>query len=243
MQSASTIGYLHGMPGGPGEWRLNAPAALSDGAWVPDCNPALADFDHLAGRCPEDVTLIGFSLGAFTALELAARVPGKIAALHLISPAGPLQLGAFLEQMAGGPLFRMACDRPALFRAVAGLERLVARAAPAFLFGRLMATAQGDDAALARDPQFRAGMATVLRAGLGQNSTGFVRTVEAYVGDWRPTLARVKAPVTIWQGDSDNWTPPAMARALAAALPGGAALHMIPGGSHYSTLRAALRQI
>lgn len=237
------FGYLHGMPGGPGEWALNAPHALTARAWVPDCNAAEANPAALAAQCPDGTTLIGFSLGAFTALEVARLAPAKVAALHLVSPAGPLQLGQFLESMAGGPLFRMARDRPGLFRAVAALERQVARIAPGFLLGRLMATAQGEDAALARDPEFRQAMAAVLAQGLGRTTAGFARTVEAYVKDWRPSLAAICAPVTIWQGDRDNWTPPAMAEALAAALPGSAELISMTGASHYSTLRRALHRI
>lgn len=236
--------YFHGMPGGPGEWACNAPESMNGpGVWVPDLNEAAADPEALAEQCPADATLIGFSLGAFVALETAARAPARVSALHLISPAGPLQLGHFLDAMAGGPLFRMARDRPRLFKTVAGLERQVARIAPGFLLGRLMATAQGEDLALARDPEFREAMAAVLGQGLGRTTAGFVRTVTAYVQDWRSSLAAISAPVTIWQGDQDNWTPPVMAAALAAALPGSAALITVPGASHYSTLRHALRRI
>lgn len=237
------LGYLHGMPGGPGEWTLNAPEALAARAWVPDCNAADADTARLAAQCPDGARLIGFSLGAFTALEIARLAPAKVAALHLVSPAAPLQLGEFLDAMAGGPLFRMARQRPALFRTVARLEQWIARAAPRFLFDQLMATAQGGDIALARDPQFRSGMAGVLKTGLGRTSAGFVRVVEGYVRDWRSTLGSVRAPVTIWQGDADNWTPPEMAAALAKSLAGAVSVHTIPGASHYSALRAALYRI
>ena len=64
-----------------------------------------------------------------------------------------------------------------------------------------------------------------------------------HVEFWREVLAQTSAPVTIWQGDADNWTPPAMADALAAALPGPVTLHRLPGCSHYSALRRALIQI
>lgn len=237
--------YFHGMPGGSGEWAACAPAGLA--AFAPDRNSPV-DAATLAAQVREcctggPLTLIGFSLGAPIALAVARELGERATHIHLVSPAAPLQLGDFLGQMAGGPLFRMAARSPRLFRAVARLESLIARAAPVFLFDRLFASAAGDDVALARDPAFRAGMAGVLRTGLGRDWQGFAVEVEAYVRDWRSDLSAVDAPVTIWQGEADNWTPPAMAEALAAALPGPVTLNRLPGCSHYSALRAALSQI
>ena len=186
--------------------------------------------------------MIGFSAGAFAALQVALRLGARVRHLHLISPAAPLQLGSFHADMAGGPVFRLAAERPVLFTLLVKVELLLARLAPRFLLGRLMATAQGGDAALARDPAFLSGMAGVLRAGLGRDAAGFAAEVLAYVQDWRGDLAMVQVPVTIWQGDEDNWTPPAMGQALHAALPG-SRLEWLPGCSHYSALQAALRKL
>lgn len=243
---ALPLAYFHGMPGGPGEWAVNAPPVLAGAAWLIDRNDPAVSFDGLAAeltaRFPDGLSLIGFSAGAFAALQVALRMGARVRRLNLISPAAPLQLGNFLPDMAGGPIFRMAADHPRLFAALAGAERLLARHAPGFLLDRLFATAQGGDAELALDPVFRGGMARVLREGLGRNAQGFAREVLAYVADWRSDLARITAPVTIWQGEADNWTPPAMGQALHGALPG-SALHMLPGCSHYSALRTALERI
>ena len=240
------LAYFHGMPGGPGEWAVNAPPELHEGVWLADRNDPAETPDRIAARLagdfPEGFTLIGFSAGAFAALQVALRMGGSVRHLHLISPAAPLQLGSFHDHMAGGPVFRLAADRPGLFALLVKAERVLARHATRFLLGRLMATAQGGDAALARDPAFLAGMAGVLRAGLGRDPRGFEAEVLAYVRDWRGDLARLNVPVTIWQGDADNWTPPAMGRALHAALPG-SRLEWLPGCSHYSALQAALRKV
>lgn len=237
--------YFHGLPGAAAEWAVCAPPGLT--AYAPDRNTpvsAAALAAEVQVHCADGpLTLIGFSLGAPIALAMARKLGERVERIHLVSPAAPLQLGDFLDEMAGGPLFRMALRRPALFRAIARIEGLIARIAPAFLMDRLFASAAGDDAALARDPAFRAGMAEVLRAGLGRDWRGFAGEVSAYVADWRADLARVHAPVAIWQGEADNWTPPAMAEALAAALPGSVTLHRLPGCSHYSALRAALLQL
>lgn len=240
--AAPPVVYFHGMPGGPGEWLLLAPAALQEGAIAPDRNspdragPPLVDL-------PDKVVVIGFSLGAPTALAFARHQGERVKALHLVSPAAPLQLGAFLGDMAGGALFALAARRPRLFRMVVEAQRLLARHAPALLLGRLFATARGGDAALWAEPTFRNGMARVLREGLGRDSRGFAAEVEAYVADWRGELGQPLArPVTIWQGSADNWTPPAMGEALHASLPG-SRLVMLEGCSHYSALQAALARI
>lgn len=235
--------YFHGLPGGPGEWRHFAPPSLQSAAFVPDRNwgtDAAQLADQLQG---EGWTLIGFSLGAPIALQVAAELGMRVETVHLISPAGPLQLGDFIPAMAGGPLFRMAAERPRLFAAVARLEGVLARLAPRWLHGRLMSGAAGADRSVAADPAFISAMSGVLRDGLGRSADGFIAEVTAYVGNWCAVLDRVTAPVTIWQGDADTWTPPAMARALQAALPGQPVLHLIPGASHYSTLREALARI
>lgn len=204
---------------------------------------------QIAARFPaEPVTLIAFSLGAPAALAVAARLgPEAVSHLHLISPAGPLQLGNFLPQMAGGPLFRLAADKPRLFRALVRLEGLAARLVPGYLWGRLMTGAPAEDGVLCADPAFRRAMIAELRTGLGRNWRGFAYEVRHYVSDWQDDLNQVPAPVTIWQGSADTWTPPAMAVALHAALSAapsaGTRLNMLGGSSHYSTLVRALEQI
>lgn len=237
------LAYFHGMPGGPGEWAAHAPAQLIGAAALPDCNDTAFDPANFAASLPPGATLIGFSLGAHTALQVAAEAGDRVGAVHLISPAAPLQLGQFLPDMAGGALFRLATTHPRIFSAAARAESWAAWKAAGFLLNRLMAGAAGGDRALARDPAWHAAMAQVLRDGLGHSATGFVGAVRRYVEDWTDLLQRVHAPVTIWQGDLDNWTPPAMAQALAAALPGTPSVVTLPGASHYSALQTALARI
>lgn len=235
--------HFHGQPGGPGEWRACAPAGLD--AFTPDRNaPATPEAmaEMVAAHTPGPLTLIGFSLGAPVALAVAAQLGDRVTQLHLVSPAAPLALGDFLPHMAGGALFRLARDQPALFRGLARLQGGLARTAPRFLLNRLFATASGDDRVLRHDPAFRVALADMLRTGLGRNSAGFIAEVSAYVAGTPLPLGRVCAPIHIWQGEDDSWTPPAMARALAASLPG-ASLTMLPDCGHYGTLRAALARI
>lgn len=239
------IAYFHGLPGGPDEWAACAPPGLK--AFAPDRNAPVDPATlaaQVATHCGDGpITLIGFSLGTPIALAVARELGSRAGQIHLVSPAAPLQLGDFLGAMAGGPLFAMAARRPRLFRAIARLQGRIARVAPTFLLGRLFASAAGGDVALRGDPAFRAALAQVLHRGLGRDPRGFIAEIEAYVLDWRAALAQTNTPITIWQGDADNWTPPAMAQALAATLPGPVTLRCLPGCSHYSALRSALAQL
>lgn len=244
---SARIVYFHGMPGGPGEWDHFASAALRQKAFVPDRNipvePEVLAV-RIAAECGEGpLTLIGFSLGAPVALTLADLLGDQVEHIHLIAPAAPLELGEFLHTMAGAPLFAMAKARPGMFGHLTRLEGLVARFVPGFLLGQLMASAAGKDRNLRTEPAFRTAMARVLQTGLGRNWRGFEEEVVRYVAEWSALPARITAPVTIWQGDADNWTPPAMAEALAGTLGGKTELRRLPGCSHYSALRRALTEI
>lgn len=189
------------------------------------------------------VTLIGFSLGAFVALRTAACMTAPPIAIHLVSAAAPLESGDFLDGMAGQAVFRMAVQRPALFRRMTGVQGWLAAHAPRLLFNMLFAGAAGADRDLARAPSFRAGIAPVLRRALGPDRAGYLRDVAAYVTPWAQRLSAISAPTSIWHGSADTWSPPAMAACLADLIPGASAPRIFPGLSHYSCLFSAAPEI
>ncbi|MDA7430727.1 alpha/beta hydrolase [Primorskyibacter aestuariivivens] len=181
------------------------------------------------------VHLIGFSLGAHAALRLAAAAPERVSALTLVSPAGPLELGRFLPGMAGASVFRLA-RWPILFRGFARLQRMLALRAPSFLAAQLIKSMSAPDKAFFADTEHRITFERILVAGFDANYPTYRRELPTYVRPWSDRLARIKCPVTIWQGTEDRWTPPAMAEALYAALPDGARLNRVEGAGHYTTL-------
>jgi len=246
------IVYLHGTPGAPEELqsfvseadlaglelvgleRHNLPHDLSGEAFV----AALARrVGGLAGD--RAVHLVGFSMGVCLALRIAALDRLSIARLDLIAPAGPLDLGGPFE-MAGGSLFRMARDNRRLFRVLTGAQALAAGLAPALIYRALFGTARASDRAIADDPAFQGSLTSILKDGFGP---GYVRDMLTYVEDWGASLTRVRASTHIWQGDQDNWVPPAMAEAIGGALPNLVAFHLLPGQSHYGALKTALPRI
>lgn len=249
--------YFHGEPGSPDELRL-VPGASWPELFAPDrANdrpdlPLAAYLDHLAAdvlaRFPEGpVRLVGFSLGAFVAVEIALRLqetaPERALSLDLVSAAAPLGCGDFLPHMAGGMVFSLARQRPRLFAAMTGVQGWLARRAPGLLFGQIFAGAAGADAGLARDPAFRAIIGGILTHSLSRGARGYRREVLGYVVQPPERLAALTRPVRLWHGEADTWAPPAMAGALARTLPNVRAVRMFPGLSHYSTLQAALPEI
>lgn len=242
--------YFHGMPGSRHELALFG-GAVPAGWYAPDRSGLHAGLDF-AGHCDaladevrklaagQPVRLVGFSLGGFIALEVAHRLPDVPLTIDLVSAAAPLQTGDYLGAMPGKPVFAAAARSPAVFTALAASQALAARLAPARLAGALFGSAQGEDRAMTQDAVFRARMATILREGLGHGRANYVREIGAYVRDWSAILPAIAHPVTLWHGAEDNWSPPAMAEALAGRLPNVIALHHLPRVSHYSALRAFL---
>ena len=237
----SPLVYLHGLPGSPDEVTLicGAPSRF----FAPNLRDGPLDPQLTAQFGTQPITLIGFSLGAFRALRFAADHPERVAHLHLIAPAAPLELGDFLGQMAGGPIFRIARDNPKLFRLVTRLQAFAARIAPEFFAAQIFSTAQGDDIALKAKSGFLRDWGHIARHCLADGAQAYRDEITAYVAPWSDLLGRVQTPTSIWYGGADNWTPPAMAEALIKKLPIAPQVRRIENASHYSTLAAALTQI
>lgn len=239
--------YFHGLPGSAAELQGFGPtiAARASAFHVAARGGDFALLARaMAARFPDaPLHLVGFSLGAHAALRVALLLGERVARIDLASPAAPLQLGDFLSGMAGAPVFRAALAGRCPFALLTGMQAQAARLAPAKLAAALMAKAKGEDRALADDPRFIAALAQSLRHSLLEERVAYMAEIRAYVGDWRADLAQVQQPVSIWQGSEDDWTPPAMADALAAALPAQPQVMLLPGLSHFSTLRHYLAEV
>lgn len=246
--------YLHGLPGSPVELLLGGP----ESDWIDPArvlapgrsklggtrsavlSSLVSQIEQWAQGAP--VNLVGFSLGGAVALDLARVLGGQVHRIDLVAPAAPLFLGSFLDDMAGGALFRLAMDHPQIFAIAAAVQGWAARWAPGLLAKALLADIRGEDKALAADPAFRALLRRALQDTFARGSAAYRSEVREYVKDAGANLATITQPVFIWQGDQDNWVPPAMAKALVSALPAGASLTLLPGLSHYSALAWFLNQ-
>ncbi|MFZ2469595.1 MAG: alpha/beta hydrolase [Parvibaculum sedimenti] len=240
--------YFHGLPGSPRELQLFGRIA-KDRWYAPDRQAlnrgvSLADhFDRLAsdiraGYPDRSIKVVGFSLGAYVALEVASRLPDMSMTIDLVSAAAPLSGKEYLNRMAGKAVFALAAEHPRLFAALTYTQALASRIAPTLLCDALFASAQGEDRGLCDNPMFRQTMASIIADCLAADASNYRREISGYVADWSRVLKTVRHPVTLWHGQMDNWAPPEMAEDLARSLPKVTALHRLTGKSHYSTLRA-----
>lgn len=248
--------YFHGVPGAPEECaafdhygkehglrficfdRFAIDASIAGEAYYQFL--AAAILKQAAG---EKVDVIGFSIGAFIALQTSRYLPDKVRTLHLISAAAPLEAGDFLNAMAGKQVFQLAKAFPVLFVLLSYWQSLLALLSPTALFRLLFANVAGDDKALAADLEFRSGIINVLKSCFIGRVRGYVRDVQSYVLPWKTTLSEMTVNTHIWHGAEDNWSPVAMAEYLQSAIPGCASTQIFKGLSHYSCLQRAVPEI
>lgn len=188
---------------------------------------------HAAGK---QVDFIGFSLGAFIALQTCRYMAGSVRNLHLISAAAPLDAGDFLGAMAGKQIFRLAKNFPVLLVLLSYWQGLLALLVPHALFHLLFADIAGDDKVLAADSEFQSGIIKLLRSCFIGSVQGYTRDIKAYVQPWQTTLSEISVKTYIWHGAEDNWSPKSMADYLASAIPGCKHAEILNGLSHYSCL-------
>jgi pimeloyl-ACP methyl ester carboxylesterase len=166
--------------------------------------------------------LVGSSLGGALAARLAARRPDRVAALVLVdAPAAPFPR-KFWERVvrhpvAWGPLFRLVAPSAATR---IGLGLFVGpHPDPAVV------------ASIAReldDATQRSALTAYDRAFLDP----------ARVDATARALASVRAPVLVLWGAADRVVPAAVASAIAARLPAGATVSVLPGAGHLPPLDA-----
>jgi len=214
--------------------RFSVPETLDEAAYF----QSLAhEIRHITqGRT---LTVVGFSVGAFVALQTCRYLQADVTDLHLISAAAPLEGGDFLPLMAGKTVFRLARDIPWLFKWLSHVQSLLGKCCPHVLYRMLFGNVSGGDKALCSTPEFQTFASALLVECFGGGLRGYLRDIQAYVSPWSAAIADTNPAVHLWHGDQDNWAPLAMSEFLREQLPAGAALHVIKGASHYSALFAA----
>lgn len=254
--NGKTVIYFHGAPGAPEECAIFDLYAKEQGLTF-ICFDRFSGDDSLAGEAyyqflaqeiskqadGKPVDVVGFSIGAFIALQTCRYLGNGVRNLHLISAAAPLDAGDFLEAMAGKQVFQLAKTFPILFVLLSYWQELLALLFPKALFRLLFASAAGNDKALSVDREFQSGITQVLGSCFSGRVQGYVRDIKAYVQPWKDTLSDIGVNTHIWHGAEDNWSPVAMAEYLASAIPGCASAEIFTGLSHYSCLYRAAPEI
>jgi len=248
--------YFHGAPGSISECAVLDIPSKTHGLRV-------VCFDRFALECGEDreryyqqlalaviemldvdetVDIIGFSIGAFIALEVSARLGERVKNIHLVSAAAPLNSGDYMGEMAGAFVFRLANRYPFIFYLLTQYQKVLAFVAPKLLFAILFSSAQGEDLALSKTGKIQDFIVPVLEDCFKYHSPGYMSDVKHYV-KWDDELSWCVAKTTNWHGTSDNWSPMAMAFQLQSAIPGAVKLEALESMSHYSCLFQAAPKI
>jgi pimeloyl-ACP methyl ester carboxylesterase len=254
--AAPLLVYFHGVPGAPVEalWLEAAASLHGQQVCAPDrfaLDASLRGDEYfrtlahqiIAEANGRRVHFVGFSMGAFVALQTSRFLQEQVCGIHLVSAAAPLDGGDFLDALAGKQVFRLAQKSPLLFGLLTRWQGLLAAYFPGALFRMLFASARGGDVALALDADFQSVVQTAMQNAFGAGQAGYRREVLAYVRPWAESLAEIRAPVHLWHGDMDNWSVPEMSRYLHTAVPNAASFHVMAGLSHYSCLKAAIPEI
>jgi pimeloyl-[acyl-carrier protein] methyl ester esterase len=155
-------------------------------------------------------SLLGWSLGAQIALDLAAATPSQIDRLVLVSAT---------PKFAAAPGWPYAMPPATLAKLATQLRTDYKRTVRDFLDLQVRGSSEGASALeVLRHALFVHGEAQpqALEAGLNTLATS----------DLRATLPHVRAPTLVIAGQHDRITPPAASRALAEALPDGKYVEM-----------------
>jgi pimeloyl-ACP methyl ester carboxylesterase len=254
--SRRIVVYFHGTPGSPEECAIfDALGKIYDLKFICidrySINIALsgdAYFQHIANQIVTltkglTITLIGFSIGAFVALQISRNLSLIEHSLHLISPAAPLDAGDFLPTMAGKRVFMLAKSYPKVLQLIINGQGLLAAHSPGLLFELLFSNAAGADKILKTDLKFKSAIEQNLRYCFIKQPQGYLRELQAYVQPWQASLNQIHAETTLWHGSEDNWSPVAMAEYLASAIPNCKRYELIKDLSHYTCLVHSVAQI
>src|SRR5580692_6401021 len=168
---------------------------------------------RVLASAPPRFALVGLSMGGYLAFEILRQAAGRVAKLAL------LNTGARADTPE-----RTAARRPLIELARSG------RFAEIFdsQYPTLVHASRHDDAAL---------IAAVRAMNEETGPEAYLRQQAAIISrpDSRPGLAPIACPTLVLVGDSDEPTPPELAREMAGAIPG-AKLVVFPECGHLSTL-------
>jgi pimeloyl-ACP methyl ester carboxylesterase len=186
--------------------------------------------------------VIGWSGGGPYALACAARLPGRITAVALVSSSGlpddpdvlaqrTPEAEAMVDRLRSGSPDAAAQARHDVAQRVAAYgER------PTMLLGMALSNEVDPDRAWMQQPAVAAALTTMWEEGARQGTAGLVDGwIALWALPWRFTLAALPVPVTQWHGTGDLVVPIAQADRMADAIPG-VVRHRCAGEGHLVAL-------
>jgi pimeloyl-ACP methyl ester carboxylesterase len=168
---------------------------------------------RILAAAPPRFALAGLSMGGYIAFEILRQAPERVARLALLDTGARAETPERTEQRK--PLIALA--RSGRFAEIFESQ-----------YPTLVHRSRHSDAAL---------MAAVRTMNEETGPEAYLRQQAAIMSrpDSRPGLAAIACPTLVLVGDSDEPTPPELAREMAAAIPG-AKLVVVPECGHLSTM-------
>jgi pimeloyl-ACP methyl ester carboxylesterase len=193
----------------PALWQFGAVAVADHRR--DDSMPAIAR--RVLADAPPRFALAGLSMGGYIALEIMRQAPDRVAKLALLDTGAGPEVPERTTQRK--PMIELA--QQGRFAEITDHQ-----------FPLLVHRTRHGDAAL---------KAIVRAMNEETGPEAYCRQQRAIIGrsDLRPELAAIACPTLVLVGDDDQLTPPALAREMAAGIPG-ARLVMVPECGHLSTL-------
>ncbi len=243
--------YFHGTPSSRLERHPNEDIARRLGARVISVErPGYGLSDFQAGRqlldWPKDVAaladtlglerfaVIGYSGGGPYAAACAYAMPERLSAVTLVSSPAEISRPGVFAGMARLDHAVFAVNRMLPWTAqrllyAAGV-RLFAME-PRRTLGSLARTLPEPDRTMIRQPEILAMLMEAAAGAFAQGSRGYAWDDRLFSLPWGFRPEEIAMPVQLWQGERDVMVPPAMGRALAAAIPQCEAT-LVPGAGH-----------
>ena len=234
-QAATELGLRLIAPDRPGTGGTDRRPLTRLADWVDDATLVL---DTLGIG---SASLLGVSAGGPFAAACAARIPGRVRSLTLVSPLGSPAWPT--RGMASGERLSLALARhaPAFGGWFLGRLGVLARRWPP-LFFRLAATSlpEIDNRALGR-PGTRESFLTSYAEAFRHGSWGVGQDLRVLTRPWGFDLGSIAVPASIHHGDADTTVPLRHAQMFAELIPG-AEVRIHAGHGHFSIL-AATREL
>jgi pimeloyl-ACP methyl ester carboxylesterase len=177
----------------------------------------------------------GFSGGGPHALAVAHGLPDRVIAVGLISGGVPIDAPGSLKSMnrSNRAIFTLARRAPALMWLAAQANAYSTRRRPTKVIEKA-ASGKGlpdADRQAMQSPRLQAinreGGPEIYRQGV----RGVLQELQMYLRPWPFDVSAIEPPVRSWHGEEDTNVPVALARKLAAQIPGSSFV-TFPGGGH-----------
>ncbi|MFB6184452.1 MAG: alpha/beta fold hydrolase [Haloarculaceae archaeon] len=204
---------------------------LADHALLEWPEDAVALFDALD---VERAGVVGFSAGGAFALATAHAYPDRVRAVSLVSALAPPSMVEGLGSRSQ-LIFAALSRAPWLARGPYRAAAYFARNDPERLLDFLATNFSPADEAVFEDPDTADAVVADVREAFRQGTRWPAYETGLVAREWGFDPTDVTVPVSVWHGRDDRSVPPAVARAVAEAIPA-TSLDLLDAEGHYSTL-------